>query len=67
MACFATEFEAFDVQDIYAGKAFDDRLACFVMGELMKRLAEEEVPLTVHFANTSSEEVGIREQRQLFR
>lgn len=60
MACFATEFEAFDVQDIYAGKAFDDRLACFVMGELMKRLAEEEVPLTVHFANTSSEEVGIR-------
>ena len=37
MACYATEFEEFAVKDIYAGKAFDDRLACFVMGELMKR------------------------------
>ncbi|MBO0454704.1 aminopeptidase [Candidatus Enterococcus murrayae] len=60
MGCYATEFEEFAVKDIYAGKAFDDRLACFVMGELMKRLAAEELPLTIHFANTSSEEVGIR-------
>ncbi|WP_367377557.1 aminopeptidase [Enterococcus gilvus] len=60
MVCYATEFETFAVEDIYAGKAFDDRLACFVMGELMKRLAEEELPVTLHFANTSSEEVGIR-------
>ncbi|MGO3602960.1 MAG: aminopeptidase [Enterococcus malodoratus] len=60
MGCYATEFEYFAIKDIYAGKAFDDRLACFVMGELMKKLAEEELPLTVHFANTSSEEVGIR-------
>ena len=60
MACYATEFEEFAVKDIYAGKAFDDRLACFVMGELMKRFANAELPLTVHFANTSSEEVGIR-------
>ncbi|MDT2737489.1 aminopeptidase [Enterococcus pseudoavium] len=60
MVCYATEFEDFAVKDIYAGKAFDDRLACFVMGELMKKLADEELPLTIHFANTSSEEVGIR-------
>ncbi|MBU5366532.1 aminopeptidase [Enterococcus devriesei] len=60
MACYATEFEKFDTRDIYAGKALDDRLACFVMGELMKTLAQEELPLTIHFANTSSEEVGIR-------
>lgn len=60
MVCYATECEAFAVENIYAGKAFDDRLACFVMGELMKELAKEELPLTIHFANTSSEEVGIR-------
>ncbi|MHC5247105.1 aminopeptidase [Enterococcus sp. LJL90] len=60
MVCYATEFEAFAVKNIYAGKAFDDRLACFVMAELMKELVEVELPLTVHFANTSSEEVGIR-------
>lgn len=60
MVCYATEFESFAVENIYAGKAFDDRLACFVMAELMKELAAVELPLTVHFANTSSEEVGIR-------
>lgn len=60
MVCYATEFEDFSLKNIYAGKAFDDRLACFVMGELMKRLSQEELPLTIHFANTSSEEVGIR-------
>ena len=30
------------------------------MGELMNKMAKVELPLTVHFANTSSEEVGIR-------
>lgn len=60
MVTFATEFEDFSLANIYGGKAMDDRLACFVMGELMKELAEVDLPCTVHFANTSSEEVGIR-------
>lgn len=60
MVTYATEFEKFAVPDIYAGKAMDDRLACFVIGELMKDLDQEELDCTVHFAATSSEEVGIR-------
>lgn len=60
MVTYATEFEKFAVPDIYAGKAMDDRLACFVIGELMKELDQEELNCTVHFAATSSEEVGIR-------
>lgn len=60
MVTYATEFESFSLPDIYAGKAMDDRLACFILGELIKELNEEELNCTVHFAATSSEEVGIR-------
>lgn len=60
MVTYATEFESFDLSDIYAGKAMDNRLACFIIGELIKELNEEELNCNVHFAATSSEEVGIR-------
>lgn len=60
MVTFATDFEKFSLPSIYGGKALDDRLACYVMGELMKELAQISLPYSIHFTFTSSEEVGIR-------
>ncbi|XEO94474.1 aminopeptidase [Latilactobacillus sakei] len=60
MVTYATPFESFDLTDIYAGKALDDRLGCFIMTEIAKRLADESLESTIQYAATSSEEVGIR-------
>ncbi len=60
MVTYTTEFEEFDIPDIVAGKAFDDRLGCFIMGEVLKRLKDIDHPNTVYMVGTSSEEVGIR-------
>ncbi|MTB64024.1 aminopeptidase [Streptococcus sp. zg-86] len=60
MVCFDSQFERLAPQSMYMGKALDNRLACYIMGQLMKNLANQDLPLTVHFAFTSSEEVGIR-------
>lgn len=60
MVTYTTEFEKFDLDNRYVGKAFDDRLGCFIMGEVLKRLDKEDLHCNVHFAATSSEEVGIR-------
>ena len=60
MVTYSTEFEKFDLPNRLVGKAFDDRLGCFVMGEVLKRLEKEDLNCNVHFAATSSEEVGIR-------
>ncbi|ENZ02476.1 hypothetical protein HMPREF1092_01711 [Clostridium thermobutyricum] len=60
MVTFTTEFEEFEVKDTIVGKAFDDRLGCFVIGEVLKRLKNEKHPNIVYGACTSSEEVGIR-------
>jgi putative aminopeptidase FrvX len=60
MVTYATEFEKFALDHIYAGKAFDDRLGCFVIGELLKKLDGVMLDYTLHLVGTSSEEVGIR-------
>lgn len=60
MVTYTTEFEEFTLPNRLVGKAFDDRLGCFVMGELLKRIHKQNIKCNVHFAATSSEEVGIR-------
>lgn len=60
MVTYATEFEAFTLENRYVGKAFDDRLGCFVLGEVLKELKDAELPCNLYMAATSSEEVGIR-------
>lgn len=58
MVTYATSFEQFELKNIIAGKAFDDRLGCYVMAEILKRLNNHNND--VYFVATSSEEVGIR-------
>lgn len=60
MVTFSTPFTAYQAQDIYAGKAMDNRLACYILCELAERLVSKELSYNLHFAFTSSEEVGIR-------
>lgn len=60
MVTYTTEFETFESENVYCGKAFDDRLGCYIMGEVLKRLKDTKHPNTVYMVGTSSEEVGIR-------
>lgn len=60
MVTYTTEFEELGVDGIITGKAFDDRLGCYIMGEVLKRLKDVDHPNTVYMVGTSSEEVGIR-------
>ncbi|MCL6886573.1 aminopeptidase [Clostridioides difficile] len=60
MVTYTTSFEEFTLPDRLVGKAFDDRIGCFVMGEVLKELRKENLNCNIHFAATSSEEVGIR-------
>lgn len=60
MVTYATEFEKFSLPNRLVGKAFDDRLGCFVMGEVLKNLDDKKLNSNIYFAATSSEEVGIR-------
>jgi len=42
------------------GKAFDDRVGCAVLLEVMKRLAEEDIDCQVYAVGTVQEEVGLK-------
>lgn len=44
----------------FAARALDDRAGCYVMGELMRRMAEKSRKNRISYAFTSSEEVGTR-------
>ncbi len=44
----------------YMAKAWDDRLGCAVMIEVMRRLSRRRLPNTVYAVGTVQEEVGIR-------
>lgn len=59
MVTYDSKFQNLNNENVI-GKAFDDRLGCYVIGEVLKRLNEKEHPNTVYFVGTSSEEVGIR-------
>jgi len=60
MVTFSSNFQEYGIQDTFAGKAFDDRLGCYVLAETMKRLMNEQLPNQLYMAATSSEEVGLR-------
>ena len=44
----------------YLGKAFDDRVGCGLVIEVIKKLAQEKHPNTVYGVGTVQEEVGLR-------
>ncbi len=54
-AYFVTKFEPLG-QGYYKGKAFDDRIGCFVLTEILKK----EYPVSLIAAFTVQEEVGLR-------
>ncbi|MBW7572379.1 aminopeptidase [Caproiciproducens faecalis] len=60
MVTFSSECQEYGVDGTFAGKAFDDRLGCYVMAETLKRLSSTEIPNQLFMAATSSEEVGLR-------
>lgn len=60
MVTFDTNCEELAIEDTIAGKAFDDRVGCFIISEILKRLEKESHPNTLYAVGTSSEEVGIR-------
>lgn len=60
MVTFSTDLTKYAADGVFGGKALDDRLGCYVGARLLQELAEDELPFTLRFAATSSEEVGIR-------
>lgn len=60
MVTYTTSFKSYDLNKKVCGKAFDDRLGCYVFGEVIKRLEGVSHPNIVYGVGTSSEEVGIR-------
>ena len=63
MVTFDTTFTSYATSSIYAGKAMDNRLACYILCELAERLKSKKLGFNLHLAFTSSEEVGIRGAR----
>lgn len=60
MVTYTTTWKAYDIHQKICGKAFDDRLGCYVFGEVIKRLKDVKHPNIVYGVGTSSEEVGLR-------
>ncbi|MCD7839088.1 MAG: aminopeptidase [Erysipelotrichaceae bacterium] len=57
MVCFASDMK--QIQDnVYMGKAMDDRSGCYVLAEALKQMKDNDNDL--YFVGTSSEEVGTR-------
>lgn len=60
MVTYTTQYQSMDLENLVLGKAFDDRLGCYVIGEVLKRLKTIDHPNDVFIVGTSSEEVGTR-------
>lgn len=60
MVTFDSKFKYMNTKDKICGKAFDDRIGCYVLAKLAKKLANKETSNNLYFVGTSSEEVGIR-------
>lgn len=60
MVTFSTNFQKYSAENIYSGKAMDNRLACYILCSLAEKLENVSLPYNLYFAFTSSEEVGIR-------
>lgn len=59
MVTFSSGFREYE-NGRFAAKALDDRAGCYVLGEVMKRMAHTAHPNRICYAFTSSEEVGTR-------
>jgi endoglucanase len=53
-------FEVLNGTDNYLGKAWDDRVGCAVIAEVMRRLASAAHPNQIFYAITTQEEIGLR-------
>lgn len=60
MVTFASEARSLNSSDLFAGKALDDRIGCFILAEVLKNLKDKTFENDIYFAMTSSEEVGVR-------
>ncbi|EFC0403399.1 aminopeptidase [Escherichia coli] len=58
-ATFDTTFQVLPHQRVM-GKAFDDRLGCYLLVTLLRELHDAELPAEVWLVASSSEEVGLR-------
>ncbi len=63
MVTYTTEFKKMDLPNLICGKSMDDRLGCYVIGEVLKRVNAIEHKNDVYVVGTSSEEVGTRGAR----
>lgn len=60
MVCFATEFIDYKINDVVEGKAMDNRVGCYILMQILKKLKYKKINSSIYFAFTSSEEVGLR-------
>lgn len=60
MVCFDTKFTKMAQKGSYLGKAFDDRIGCYILTQLIKKFKGKKHPNDLYFVGTSSEEVGVR-------
>lgn len=59
MVCFDSQFSQIG-KNVVMGKAFDDRIGCYILSRVFENLKKAKHPNTIYFAATSSEEVGTR-------
>ncbi|GAA0742340.1 aminopeptidase [Clostridium oceanicum] len=60
MVTYTSEFKKYKLENIVAGKAFDDRLGCYILSEVMKKLKDLKHKNTVYGVGTACEEIGTR-------
>lgn len=60
MVAFDSKFEVINSKNTITGKAFDDRLGCYIMQRVFKNLKKTKPTLDIYFAATTSEEIGLR-------
>lgn len=59
IVCFDSQFSQIG-KNVVMGKAFDDRIGCYILSRVFENLKKAKHPNTVYFTATSSEEVGTR-------
>ncbi len=57
------KFEAFGDKKHLVGKAFDNRIGCYISAEVLKRLYKETLDVNLYAVGTVQEEVGLRGAR----
>lgn len=60
MVTFDSSFEIIDSKNTVCGKAFDDRIGCYIISRVFNNLKKSKPASDIYFAITSSEEVGLR-------